>query len=225
MPPPPPVPPVTVSVNVVVALVTPVPAAVIVPVYVPGATPAPTASDSVLVVPVTDAGLNVAVTPAGRPVDGERDCARESALTRERDVAGTRRTACCSHVRRRGRDALCRSDSHRELCSARQACRRGAGAAIVTLYVPGATFAPAVTVSCDVVFVPVTDVGAKATVSPAGAPSAVSAMSPVTPPRRATVIADVAVDPAASDSVPGARATVTPGAAFTVYAIVAVRSV
>ena len=70
---------------------------------------------------------------------------------------------------------------------------------------------------------PVTGVGLKATVMPAGAPVAVNAMSPVSPPTRASVTVDVALPPCAMLSVAGASVTVTPGgAAVTVTGNVAV---
>ena len=92
------------------------------------------------------------------------------------------------------------------------------------LYVPGTVAVLDASVSVDVSVLPVSVGGASVAVTPAGAPVAVSAMSPVKPPWRAIVIVLVPPAPASDVTVAGAAASVKPGvaAALIVSAIVCV---
>lgn len=91
----------------------------------------------------------------------------------------------------------------------------------VTVYVPTATLEPTEMESVEV-FAPVTDVGLKASVTPAGAPDAVNAIAALNPPTTAVETEALPDAPCARLIDVGEAVIEKPGAMVTASAILAV---
>jgi hypothetical protein len=194
-------------------------------VYVPGATAAPTVTVAVEVnvVPLSVAGVNATVGPAGATL-----------LVRATSAVKFVRTSVTVEVP----DALCATVTVAGLADSAIAAAAVTvtvsvvvafvtpvpAPVMVTVYVPGATAAPTVTVAVEVNVVPLSVAGVNATVGPAGATLLVRATSAVKLFRVSVTVAVPAVPPAGIVKAAGATASamLDAGGAVTVNASVAV---
>ena len=214
---------VIVSGTVAVTVVVPVAVAVMVGLNEPVVAVALTTNDNDDVVPVTAAGVNVAVTPDGNPVTARltvpANPPRRVIVTVLAPVA-----PCCMLTALAATVMPCAAVTVNAIVPV--CAVTPVPVARTMMFVAAATAVePTVNVSVLVVTPAVSVAGENDAVTPVGRASAVSAMSPVKLPMRTMVTVLVAVVPTAADNVGEPTASVILGTGATVSAIAVVRSV
>jgi hypothetical protein len=217
----------TVKAIVAFTLATPVPLPVTVMLLTPVEAVVDAERVSVDVVPVTFAGLNVAVTPTGRPVAARVTVPPKPPKRAMVTVTGTLVPRCTLSTLELSPSVKLPAGA--ETVSAIAAVcvvTPVALALIATVEVPGGAVLEAVSVSVDVVPVPVTLAGLNVIVTPCGKIVAIPRLiAPEKPPVRVIVTVEVAVAPCTTLIEVGSKAREKPRAGVTASVIVAVRFV